>query len=486
MNTKADRNAVSKDTQRMTTKERIILTLIDVLMFAVFFISLRLLPYLQKIGAESMIFVNVSAGLVTMLGLSILALAHSLEVVSDKRSAWIFWGMILLTYLGVVCDNLSWAFEGSTQYLRFGRVLDIGGFLIMPFIMVLFWEYQSRVFLDAFERVRKVRWIVNAAAMADILYILIGTATGFLFYFDEYGRYFEGKGFTAVHIFPAIIIACCVYENLRRKMPLKKKLSLLAFGLVPATSILFSIPLPQYSIIYVVFFTDLVLVYGTVQVKKEQELAKRNQIIAEQDRELAQQEMQIMISQIQPHFLYNTLTAIYRLCATDTALAQKTILDFSSYLRTNMDSINDPAPIPFEKELAHTKTYLGIELLRFGDILNVEYDIAVTDFEIPALTLQPIVENAVKYGVRSREDGGTVTISTKREDGMVYLTVHDDGMGFDVDQQKQDGKSHLGIENTRRRLRRMMGAEMTIDSQPGIGTTVTIVLGGKHETAIGG
>ena len=192
-----------------------------------------------------------------------------------------------------------------------------------------------------------------------------------------------------------------------------------------------------------------------------------------------------MISQIQPHFLYNTLTAIYRLCATDTALAQKTIQDFSAYLRTNMDSIRSTAPIPFAKELAHTKTYLEIELLRFGDILNVEYDISVMDFDIPALTLQPIVENAVKYGIRSREDGGTVTISTKRENGTIYLIVHDDGMGFDVDQKKNDGKSHLGIENTRKRLRQMMGGELIIDSRIGAGTTVTIMIGEKHEAAIG-
>lgn len=469
----------------MKTKERVVFITIVFAMFAGFFASLHILNYLQENGAEIISYINVSTGLVAMLGLSMLALAHSLEVVTDKESAWIFMGMIVLAYLGVICDNLSWAFEGFIQHIALGRVLDMGSYLITPIILLLLWEYQNRVFLDESQRVKKVRWIVNAAAISDVLYILIGAATGFLFYIDESGRYFEGAGFAAVHICPAIIIACCVFENLRRELPLQKKLSLLAFGLVPVIAIAFSIPLPRYSIIYVAFFVNLILVYGTVQVKKEQELAEKTARIAEQDRALAEQQTQIMISQIQPHFLYNTLTAIHRLCAKDTALAQKTIQDFSTYLRTNMDSIKNTAPIPFEKELAHTKTYLEIELLRFSSILNVEYDIAVTDFKIPALTLQPIVENAVRYGIRSRVYGGTVTISTRRSNGNIYLTVHDDGMGFDVNEKKNDGRSHLGIENTRNRLRQMMNAELRIDSQIGVGTTVTMILEDKHEAVIG-
>ena len=97
----------------MKTKERVILSVIVFAMFAGFFASIPILKYLQNVGAETITFINVSAGLVAMLGLSMLALAHSLEVVTDKISAWIFMGMIVLSYLGVICDNLSWALEGS-------------------------------------------------------------------------------------------------------------------------------------------------------------------------------------------------------------------------------------------------------------------------------------------------------------------------------------------------------------------------------------
>lgn len=469
----------------MKLTERIILTVITIIMFAGFFISLHVVGTLEKAGAELPVMINVSAGVVSLFGLSMLALAHTLEIVTDKASAWIFWGMIVLAYIGVVCDNMSWAIDGSVQYITLNYIMNMGGYLVMPIIMGLFWNYQNRVFIDESDRSKKVRRFVNIVVLADILFVIIGTAKGFLFYIDENGRYFGGKGFIPSHICPAIIIVCCVYENLRKTLPLQKKISLLAYGLVPVITLFFLIPFPQYSMAYVAFFANLILLYGTVQTKKEKELAEKTAKIAKQDMELGQQKTQIMISQIQPHFLYNTLTAIYHLCDTDAVLAKKTIQHFSSYLRMNMDSIDATQPIPFEKELEHTKTYLEIEMLRFGDILNVKYDIEVSDFEIPALTLQPLVENAVKYGIRSRENGGTVTISTKRVNGKIYLTVQDDGMGFDVNKMKKDGRSHLGIENTRRRLKQMVSADLIVDSRIGKGTSVTVVLEDKNESVTG-
>lgn len=470
----------------MKTKERVVFITIVFAMFAGFFASLRILRYLQSVDAEAAIFINVTAGLMTMLGLAVLMLIHSREVVTEKTNARLFGGMIVLTYLGVICDNLSWAANVSARLSTANFILNMGGYLITPILLFLFWNYQNRVFLDEPRHIGKINDIVRAVAIIDILYVILASLSGFLFTIDADGRYVYGNGSLFVYICPLIMVVCSIYENLRRELSLQKKIVLLSFDLVPIISMTFSIPLPQYSLVYLVFFVNLLLIYGTVQVKTERELAEKTARIAEQNRALAEQQTQIMISQMQPHFLYNTLTAIHRLCAKDTALAQKTIQDFSTYLRTNMDSIKNTAPIPFEKELAHTKTYLEIELLRFSSILNVEYDIAVTDFKIPALTLQPIVENAVRYGIRSRVYGGTVTISTRRSNGNIYLTVHDDGMGFDVNEKKNDGRSHLGIENTRNRLRQMMNAELRIDSQIGVGTTVTMILEDKHETVIGG
>lgn len=198
-----------------------------------------------------------------------------------------------------------------------------------------------------------------------------------------------------------------------------------------------------------------------------------------------QQQAQIMVSQIQPHFMYNTLSVIYSLCDADKELAKEAILKFSNYLRANMASLQSSQPVPFEQELEHTKTYLWIERQRFGDILNVQYDVAVTDFVLPAISLQPLVENAVKYGIRSREEGGTVTISTRRENGKIYVRVTDDGMGFDPQTYQSDGRLHIGIENVRTRLKLMRGGKLEIESTPGSGTTATMILEDNYESSVG-
>lgn len=450
---------------------------ITVIMFAFFFAITRIYYDIDKTGMTTAVLFNVAIGIVSLLGLSVLSLIQVLDKSSDDKDSKLFLGMIVLAYLGIIFDNLSWIVDGSAQYRELNLVLNTGGFLVNPIIMVLFWNYQNVVFIGESKTSDRLKKVINILAYVDVIAIIISSATGFLFTIDANGMYDDGKGISLAFIFPAFVVTCCILENLRRKLPIKKKLSLLAFGLAPVVTMIFLVPLEQYSFVYVVFFVDLILIYGTVHSQKGIELAEKS-------RELTEKQTQIMVSQIQPHFLYNTLTAIHQLCDIDTELAQKTILDFSTYLRANMDGIKSTEPIPFKKELDHTKTYLTIEMLRFSDILSVEYDIEATDFMIPALTLQPLVENAVKYGIRSREDGGTVTISTKRENGKIYVSVHDDGMGFDVNKKKNDGRSHTGMDNTCQRLKLMANADLVIDSEIGVGTTATIILEDKNEPTI--
>lgn len=191
--------------------------------------------------------------------------------------------------------------------------------------------------------------------------------------------------------------------------------------------------------------------------------------------ELLKSRVTIMISQIQPHFLYNSLTSIAQLCEKDPKRAKTATIDFANYLRGNMNSIKDEHPVPFETELSHLKTYLSLEKMRFGDDLNIVYDIGVTDFKIPSLTVQPLVENAVKHGVGMKEDGGTVTISTREYDDRYEVVVSDDGVGFDTTKPNPDtSRTHLGIENIKERISTMCNGEVTIESEVGKGTVSTI------------
>ncbi len=208
--------------------------------------------------------------------------------------------------------------------------------------------------------------------------------------------------------------------------------------------------------------------------QRERLSARANEL----EKELVESKITLMLSQIRPHFLYNSITAIQMLCVEDPKRAQKALGDFAKYLRGNMDSLSSRDLIPFEKELDHTEHYVELELLRQGEYLTVEYEIEERDFLIPALTLQPIVENAIKHGLTPKENGGKVVIETKRLERDVIITVVDDGVGFDPSVQKGDNstRSHIGMENVRGRIERMAGGRLEVESQIGVGTKVTIVL----------
>jgi len=187
---------------------------------------------------------------------------------------------------------------------------------------------------------------------------------------------------------------------------------------------------------------------------------------------MASQRIQIMMTQIQPHFLFNALNTIRALYAKDPPLADQTLEDFSTYLRQKLESLNSSQLIPFERELEHTRLYAEIEVLRFPDA-RVEYRIEDDQFEIPALTIQPLVENAIRHGIRYRKDG-LVTITARRDSGWHQITIQDNGVGFDTKEQKSAGGTHVGLINVKDRIEQMCRGTMAVKSEIGKGTSVTL------------
>jgi len=194
------------------------------------------------------------------------------------------------------------------------------------------------------------------------------------------------------------------------------------------------------------------------------------------ERKLAESRIAIMLSQIQPHFLYNSLAVISRLCDKSPAEAKKATINFSNYLRANMNSLERTEPIPFENELNHTIGFLNLEKAMYGEALDVKYDIQAKNFNLPALTVQPIAENAIKHGIGKKEGGGTVTISTKETESNYLVIISDDGAGFYPEKTDGDGQQHIGINNVRLRLSSQCGGSLKIESKPGEGTTATIIV----------
>ena len=193
---------------------------------------------------------------------------------------------------------------------------------------------------------------------------------------------------------------------------------------------------------------------------------------------MAQQKIQLALSQIKPHFIYNTLNAIQDIEGMPDN-ARDAIIDFSKYLRENLDFLTESNLIPFSKELEHVKKYVNLEKLRFEDKINVEFNVEETEFLIPSLSLQMIVENAIKHGITKKYEGGTVKITSYKKNDRIFIVVEDDGVGFDVN--KVISGNHLGFKNSRERLRHFVDGDLIIESEIDRGTKVTIIIPEKKE-----
>ena len=211
------------------------------------------------------------------------------------------------------------------------------------------------------------------------------------------------------------------------------------------------------------------------------EQQRREKELEDLEEKLQMSRIRNFTSQMQPHFLYNALASIQEIVLSDPQYASDLIRDFTIHLRSCIRAMTSDAPIPFSQELANVRAYVNIEKMRFGEKLRVVYDIQTTDFSILPLTVQPIVENAIRHGIHERgESGGTVVVRTAERDDAWVITVEDDGVGFDVAAYR-DGiasgqKDSTGIRNILFRLEKVMGASMEIESEIGVGTTVTITL----------
>ena len=226
-------------------------------------------------------------------------------------------------------------------------------------------------------------------------------------------------------------------------------------------------------------FVALWIIPGSINAAaKARELElQRSRLEAEKniiEAELKESRISIMLSQIKPHFIFNTLGTIERMCLKDSEKAFELVRNFSLYLRGNFSELESVTPIRFADEIRHVEHYVNIEKVRFPD-MNIEYDVETMDFVLPALTVQPLVENAIKHGLMRLEEGGNVTIRTYETQTHFCVEVKDDGVGFDTS-LPVDEKKHVGLRNIRGRLKAMVDGELIIDSVPGAGTRATIMI----------
>lgn len=192
--------------------------------------------------------------------------------------------------------------------------------------------------------------------------------------------------------------------------------------------------------------------------------------------------VRIMLSQIQPHFMCNVLSTISVLCDLDVEQAKLAIDQLCSVIRGNIDAAAGSAQmVPIARELEQVKNYAALEQLRFGKKLKIVYDVAETDFLLPPLTIQPILENAVNHGVGNKPGGGTVTITIREEGNQNLIIIHDDGCGVNADRIEdipiqKDGREHLGLASVKERVSLLTGGSVSFHSRAGEGTSVCITI----------
>jgi two-component system LytT family sensor kinase len=198
--------------------------------------------------------------------------------------------------------------------------------------------------------------------------------------------------------------------------------------------------------------------------------------LEEQQRLLVEARLAALTSQINPHFLFNTLNSVSSLIRTDPNQARVMVVKLSKVLRRllrNHDTFS-----PLRDELSFIEDYLAIEVVRFGDKLRFEKDVAeeTLDMLVPSMLLQPLVENSIKHGLSSKVEGGTIRIRTENRGERLRLLVEDDGVGIPESKLATLLGGGIGVTNVNERLKVLFGNDyrMWIDSQPGRGTRIEI------------
>ena len=349
------------------------------------------------------------------------------------------------------------------------------------------WLLYTDYWLEsADEKLTLRQYLYGIPMLLGVLAVVLNIRTGGIYRISVGNEFIRGEYFIYNELLHVLYIAyasvLALVRAFREPNVAKKRRyrCITLFMVPPACALVLQDLFPGLSIVCAAMSISLLMVYMNIQQQRSaaQQLstARQEQLTAALESELTQNRISIMLSQIQPHFLYNSLTTIVDLCDTDAQLAKRATIAFSQYLRGNMDSLRQTMPVPFPVEQKHVENYLWLEKLRFGDELTVTWDVQTADFKLPSLSLQPLVENAVKYGVGKKPGGGTVHISTRELPYVYTVTVEDDGVGYNMQEKQADGRTHIGIDNVRSRLHYMCGGALTIRSEAGTGTVATITL----------
>lgn len=310
-----------------------------------------------------------------------------------------------------------------------------------------------------------------AVIMLWCLFCVFLSATQFtdmFYYVSPDNEYFRGP------LFPLMIspLAAVMILNVVCLIRRRKKLSKRVFSAL----LIYSFPTTILIILYMFAAVDtLVSFWMTLCAMTMFGLIIMDNIkqYTQQQQKIAHQHAGIMVLQMRPHFICNTMMGIYYLCDQDVQKAKQVTLDFTTYLRKNFAAIANENNIPFAEELEHTRAYLAVEQAQFEDTLFVNFDTEYSEFCLPPLTLQPIVENAVKHGLVASSNQIHISVITRKTDTGSEIIVEDDGPGF---KPVDDNEPHIALKNIKERLGMMCNGELEITTRKAGGTSVRVTI----------
>ena len=342
-------------------------------------------------------------------------------------------------------------------------------FYIMNNIELLLLFRYMKNYTELPNKIGKTLNIINLSSFTIFCILdIINIFTG-IFFTAENGVYIRSNTMIISQGYQFIMFAAIfVTAVASKKLNPREKIAFALYCVLPFIAIILQNVFKGYAIAYASIIVAIEVLFVFIGVEK-------NFQISMQKEKIKDAQISIMLSQIQPHFIYNSLSAISTLITIDPEKAQEALDNFTEYLRRNLSSLTDVKLIPFEDELMHIETYISLEKLRFDDRINVIYDLKTTDFNVPVLSIQPIVENAIKHGILKKVEGGTLKISTYEAEDSYVIVIEDNGVGFNNDDVKKE-ENHYGIDNIKYRIKNMCNGSLDIKSVINKGTIATITL----------
>ena len=397
------------------------------------------------------------------------ALFSTLINVKNSKIIWLF-GIVILfagTYICYSSDGVSFWSESI-----------VSNTTILGCSMMFYMLFLSMALVHLLKGTKAIGIITVAVlGLIDAVLFMVPVLTDTLFY-DTWLYWVALQLLANLLLFGCLAREFFVATGKERFVYLFSVLPLISFG-TDAVMIEFGIwntGVSSKYVFFVFFIASMVMVLKIIPnninaLAKAKELETEKMVLNSQ---LAESRISTMMSQIRPHFIYNTLGSIEQLCELDPPKAGELVHNFAKYLRGNFGELDNPKPIFMSQEMEHVHHYINIENVRFPD-MTFSFEMRSKDFRLPALTVQPIVENAIKHGLMKLEKGGSIRVISYETDTDYCITVEDDGVGFDTS-KLLDEKKHIGIRNIRDRLKVMVGGTLEIESTQGVGTKVLITI----------